>query len=83
VLVHSDDQGGGYVPNSSSFSSPPPHHPPPKTRGVTHYGLAIYIKKVYIKAKKKNYRNSNISPCKNKIFFKKKNPLKETKILGR
>jgi hypothetical protein len=29
---------------------------------------------------KKNYGNSNISPCKNIIFFKK-NPLKETKIL--
>jgi hypothetical protein len=29
--------------------------------------------------KKKNYENSNISPCKNIIF--KKNPLKETKIL--
>ncbi len=28
---------------------------------------------------KKNYENSNISPCKNIIF--KKNPLKETKIL--
>jgi hypothetical protein len=49
---------------------------------VTHFGLAIYIKK-YLKAqKKKNYENSNISPCKNIIFKKKKkNPLKETKIL--
>jgi hypothetical protein len=32
------------------------------------------------KKKKKHYGNSNISPCQN-IIFKKKNPLKETKIL--
>jgi hypothetical protein len=44
--------------------------------GVSHFGLAIYIKK-YLKAMK-NDGNSNISPCKNIIF--KKNPLKETKI---
>ncbi len=32
----------------------------------------------------KNYGNSNISPCKNIIFPKKKNPLiEETKILSR
>jgi hypothetical protein len=32
------------------------------TRGVSHYGGAIYMKK-YLKAKKKkNYGNSNISP---------------------
>jgi len=36
---------------------------------VLHYvninkGLVIYIKK-YLKAKKINYKNSNISPCKN------------------
>jgi hypothetical protein len=40
-----------------------------KTRGVSHCGLAIYIKK-YLKAKKENYGNSNISPCKNIIFKK-------------
>jgi hypothetical protein len=39
-----------------------------KTRGVSHCGLAIYIKK-YLKGKK-NYGNSNVSPCK-KIIFKK------------
>jgi hypothetical protein len=33
------------------------------TMGVPHCDLAIYIKK-YLKAKKKSYRNSNISPCK-------------------
>jgi hypothetical protein len=48
------------------------------TRGVSHYGLAIYIKK-YLKAKEELYGDSNISPCKNIIF--QKNPLKETKIL--
>jgi hypothetical protein len=44
---------------------------------VSHYdGLAIYIKKIL--RQKKNYGNSNISPCKK---IKIKNPLKETKIL--
>jgi hypothetical protein len=38
-----------------------------KQGGVSHCGLAIYIKKD-LKAKKKNYGNSNISPCKNIIF---------------
>jgi hypothetical protein len=37
----------------------------------THRGLAIYIKK-YLIRQKKNYENSNISPCKNIIFKKKK-----------
>ncbi len=40
-----------------------------KARGVSHSGLAIYIRK-YLKAKRKNYGNSNISPCKNIIFKK-------------
>ncbi len=39
-------------------------------------GLAIYIKKYLMQ--KKNYENSNISPCKNIIF---KNPLKEIENL--
>jgi hypothetical protein len=33
--------------------------------------------KVYLKGKRKNYGNSNISPCKNIIF--KKNPLNKKK----
>jgi hypothetical protein len=43
-----------------------------KQRGVcvTHYGLAIYNKKKYLLRQKKNYGNSNISPCKNIIFKK-------------
>jgi hypothetical protein len=49
-----------------------------KKWGVTHYGLAIYIK-IYILRQKKNYGNSNISPRKNIIF--KKYAIKETKIL--
>jgi hypothetical protein len=49
----------------------------PKEQGVC--GLAIYIKKLSLR-QKKNYGNSNISPCKSIIFIKK-NPLKETKIL--
>jgi len=39
-----------------------------KTRGVSHCGLAIYIKK-YLMAKEE-LCNSNISPCKNIIFRK-------------
>jgi hypothetical protein len=42
---------------------------PKVTRGVSHCCLAIYIKK-YLIAKKKNYGNSNISPCKNILFQK-------------
>ncbi len=42
---------------------------PKTTRGVSHCGLAIYIKKVS-EDKKKNYGNSNIWPCKNLIFKK-------------
>ncbi len=41
-----------------------------KTRGVWHCGLAIYIKKSILR-QKKNYGNSNISPCKNISIFKK------------
>jgi hypothetical protein len=44
-----------------------------KQRGVSHRGLAIYIKK-YLK-QKKIYRNSNISPCQNIIEkSSKRNP---------
>jgi hypothetical protein len=42
-----------------------------KTRGVSHCGLAIYIKK-YIKAKEELWKNSNISPCKNIHNLQKK-----------
>jgi hypothetical protein len=39
--------------------------------------LPIYIQNIYLKAKKINYGNSNISPCKNipnlQKFLKKKN----------
>jgi hypothetical protein len=38
------------------------------TRGVSHCGLAIYIKKY--RKHKKNHENSNVSPCKNIIFKK-------------
>jgi hypothetical protein len=41
-----------------------------KTRGASHCDLAIYIKKSILR-QKKNYGNSNISPCKNIIFQKK------------
>jgi hypothetical protein len=42
---------------------------------VSHYGLAIYIKK-YLKAKEKFMKIQKNSPCKNIIFKKssKKNP---------
>jgi hypothetical protein len=39
------------------------------TRGGSHCGLAIYIKKVSL-GKKKDYENSNVSPRKNRIFKK-------------
>jgi len=39
------------------------------TRGVSNCSLAIYIKKGILR-EKKNYGNSNISPCKNIIFPK-------------
>jgi hypothetical protein len=59
---------------SCSFSGVPaaswPNSLQIQTRGVSHYGLAIYIKKVCILRQKKNYGTSNISPCKNIIFKK-------------
>jgi hypothetical protein len=50
------------------------------SRGEEHKqgGLAIYITK-YLR-QKKNYGNSNISPCK-KYNLLKKNPLRKTKVL--
>jgi hypothetical protein len=44
--------------------------------------LPFTLKKSILRQKKKNYENSNISPCKNNIIFKK-NPLKETQIISR
>ncbi len=45
-----------------------------QTRGVLHCGLPFTVKSILMQ--KKNYENSNISPCKNiifkKILFKKK-----------
>jgi hypothetical protein len=53
-----------------------------KTRGVSHYGLAIYIFLKSILRQKKNYGNSNISPCKNIVFKKSsKKHKKSFKIL--
>jgi hypothetical protein len=46
---------------------------------VSHCGLAIYIKK-YVNAKYKIIGNSNISPCKKNIIFRKSSK-KETQIL--
>ncbi len=48
------------------------------TRGVSHCGLAIYIKK-HLKAKEDLWKLKNFNM--QKIFSSKKNPLKETKIL--
>jgi hypothetical protein len=45
----------------------------------SHFGLAIFTLKNIILRHKKNYENSNISPCKK--IYSSKNPLKETKIL--
>jgi hypothetical protein len=48
---------------------------------VSHCGLAIYMEKVS-EGKRKNYGNSNVSPCRNITFRKssKKKP-KSFKIL--
>jgi hypothetical protein len=51
-----------------------------QTRGVSHYGLAILHSKVS-QGKRKNYGNSNISPCKNIIF--KKSSKKRNQIPSR
>jgi hypothetical protein len=51
-------------------------HPNKKTRGVSHYGLAIYIKK-YPKAKEELWKFKYLTMQKYNL---QKNPLKETKI---
>jgi hypothetical protein len=43
--------------------------------GLAIVASPIYIKKYILRQKKKNYRNSNISPCKNIILKKKKRGL--------
>jgi hypothetical protein len=46
-----------------------------ETRGVSHRGLAIYIKK-YLKAKEELWKFKKFKKC-----TLQKNPVKETKIL--
>jgi hypothetical protein len=59
-------------------SNPNPRFKTQQKQGVCHtVALAFTLKSVL--RQKKNYGNSNISPCKTIIL--KKNPLKETKIL--
>jgi hypothetical protein len=48
-----------------------------ETRGVSHYGLAIYIKK-YLKAKEELWKLKYFTM---QQYNLQKNPLKETKIL--
>jgi hypothetical protein len=50
---------------------------PQKTRGVSHYGLAIYIKK-YLKAREELWKLKYFTMQKYNL---QQNPLKETKIL--
>jgi hypothetical protein len=50
-------------------------------RGVSHHGFAIYILKSIL-GQKKNDGNSNISPCKN-IIFKKRKSSKRNQNLSR
>jgi hypothetical protein len=47
----------------------------PKTRGVSHIVALPFTLKSILRQKKKNYGNSNISPCHNIIFknFSKRN----------
>jgi len=49
-------------------------------RGVSHYGLAIYIKK-YLKAKEELWKLKYFTMQKYINLHNKKKPLKETKIL--
>jgi hypothetical protein len=49
-----------------------------KTRGVSHFGLAIYIIKKYLKAKRRIMKTQIFH---NARIQSSKNPLKETKIL--
>jgi hypothetical protein len=52
------------------------------TKGVSHFGLAIYMKKGgFLKAnKRRNYGNSKTYFTMQTYNLPKKNPLKETKI---
>jgi hypothetical protein len=50
-----------------------------KNKGVCHIVALPFTLKSILRRQKRNYENSNISPCKNIIF--KKNHLKETQIL--
>jgi len=52
-----------------------------KNKGVCHNVALPFTLKKYLKKRQKNYGTSNISPCKNIIFKKKKSSKKETKIL--
>jgi hypothetical protein len=47
-----------------------------KTRGVSQYENLAFTLKGILRQKKKNYENSNISPCKNYIIFKKSSKTK-------
>jgi hypothetical protein len=49
----------------------------PETRGVSHYGLAIYIKK-YLKAKEELWKLKILHHAK---IWSSKSPLKQTKLL--
>jgi hypothetical protein len=56
----------------------PSHKTSRKTKGVSHCGLAIYIKKSYLKAKEELWKFKYFTTQKYNL---PKNPLKETKIL--
>jgi hypothetical protein len=90
VVVHTPDQKHTHKnktsikPDSSSSSSSSSSSPSiflltTRTRGVSHSGLAIYIKKVSLR-QKKNYGNSKYFTM--QIYNLQKNPPKESfKIL--
>jgi hypothetical protein len=52
-----------------------------ETRGVSQYGLAIYIKKKYLKGKRRIMMKTQIYFTMQKKYNLQKNPPKETKIL--
>jgi hypothetical protein len=61
------EQGYLHIQNQLLFFFPLSNMGTYKTMGVSHYGLAIYIKK-YVKAKEELWKLKYISPCKNIIF---------------
>jgi hypothetical protein len=68
----------GIVASMRRFDVLPSHRTSRKTKGMSHYGLAIYLKKSYLKAKEELWKFKYFTMQKYNL---PKNPQKETKIL--